>query len=183
MSDKILKKDYSQEFPLQWVNLDYLPDSNGQKVEIYLQDKEGFLGGLILLFYTLFKDLEHDIKIYNNSWWDFCLDTWDYNDDTYNYELEGKTEESKKYLEMLIKSDIEKEYSGSCMCENWDKFLQIVLGCILNHQAPYSPIFYNEKYNFFFYFHHSGSIGFYYKSENEMIFKILNIAKDEYKLV
>ncbi|MBL7813949.1 MAG: hypothetical protein JNL70_03000 [Saprospiraceae bacterium] len=183
MNIKILSKYDEIDFPFDWVNLDYLPDSKGQKIEIYLLEREQFFNGLILMFYILFGNTKNNIKIYNNSWWDFCLDTWNHNEDSYSYELEGKTQESKDYLTMLIKSDIEKGYSGICMCENWEKFLSIILACILTHQAPYSPVFYDKDNNFFFYFHHTGSIGLYYKSENDNIHKILNIAKEEYELV
>jgi hypothetical protein len=60
--------------------------------------------------------------------------------------------------------------------------LLIILKCIVSHQAPYSPIFYDEVNDFFFYFHHSGSIGLYYKIENETIKNILENASDEYDI-
>lgn len=132
------------------------------------------------MFYTLFQGIKNDIKVYNHSWWDFCLDTWNPNADEYDYELKGKSSETKDYLIMLTESSIEHGYSGTCSCNNWDKFLVIALACVVTHQAPYSPIFYNEKNDFFFYFHHTGSIGFYYKVRNETVAKILAIAKHKY---
>lgn len=179
MSKKILNKLILESFPLKWVNLNYFPGSQGEKVEIYLRKKEPVPKELISMFYILFGEIKQDLKIHNNSWWDFCLDTWNYKEDKYDYELENKTKESKNYLIMLQESNIEKGYSGICNCENWEDFLLIILKCILTHQAPFSPIFYNEKDDFFFYFHHSGSIGFLYNSENEIILKILNTAKEE----
>lgn len=179
---KVLNKLGSQDLPLKWVNLDYLPDSKGYKIEIYLKDEHLLSEGLILMFHTLFQNVLEDIRVYNTSWWDFCLDTWDFNSDNHNYELEGKSIESTEYLIMLQKSNIDEGYSGICKCENWDKFLSVILACILTHQAPFSPIFYNEKNDFFFYFHHTGSIGFYFKSENEEISKMLHIAEKNYEL-
>ena len=179
----ILNKCDKKDFPFDWVNLDSLPDSNGKRLEIYLLEEEGHLEGLILMFYTLFGDLKHGIKIYDKLWWDFCWDTWNIHEDSYDYSLEGKSSESKAYLTMLEKSGIEMGYSGSITCTDWDYFLPIILACILTHQAPYSPHFYNTENNFFFYFHHTGSIGFYYQSDNEIIHKLLDTANEEYELI
>ena len=154
---KILEKDANKKFPFDWVNLDYLPESNGGKREIYLQDNVNITEGLIFMFYLLFRSTKNNIQIYNSSWWDFCLDTWDSN----------KADETKDYLKILYESHIEYGYSGSCNCFNWDRFLHVTLRCIITHKAPYSPIFYEDRNDFFFYFHHSGSIGIYYKNNNE----------------
>ena len=132
------------------------------------------------MFYTLFGGAKSNIKVYNPSWWDYCLDTWNAKSDKYDYELEGKSDESKDYLIMLKESSIENSYSGTCICNNWDKFLSIILACIVTNIAPYSPVFYDEENDFFFYFHHSGSIGFYYKIRNEVVEKIINVIADEY---
>ncbi len=64
---------------------------------------------------------------------------------------------------------------------NQHDFLSIILACILTHQAPHGPIFYDEENNFFFYFHHTRSIGLYYKSENEVVLKILGTANEDYE--
>ncbi len=175
-----LEKINIKNFPLKWVNLDSLTDSDGYKIEIYLIENDNLVKGLITMFHTLFKTVKNRVKIYDLSWWDFCLDTWNPNLDKYDYELEGKSDETKSYLRMLKESSIELAYSGICRCNDWDKFLKIVLNCIVNHTAPYSPIFYDDENNFFFYFHHTGSIGFYYEKQNEVVGKILNIAKEEY---
>lgn len=153
----------SSEFPMKWVNRDYFPDSKGYKLEIYLEDTSNLLQELILMFYSLFGNLKKEIFIYDKSYWDFCLETWNINSEKYDYTLEGKSKDVKKYLMMLEGSNIDKEYSGSCKCLNWDAYLPIVLNCIINQKAPCSPIYYNLENEFFFYFHHTGSIGFYYK--------------------
>ncbi|HBF19170.1 MAG TPA: hypothetical protein DDW81_03675, partial [Cryomorphaceae bacterium] len=64
-------------------------------------------------------------------------------------------------------------------CENWDKFLYIALHCIMSHNAPYSMMFYEPKNEFVFYFHHSGSLGIYYKELNNGVKSIINKAKEE----
>ncbi|HLV39854.1 hypothetical protein [Xanthomarina sp.] len=177
---KTLDKITNQSFPLTWANLDSYTESKGHKNEIYLINNDNLIEGLILMFYTLFRSIKSDIRLYDPSWWDCCLDTWDPDEDKYDYELEGKSDETKDYLIMLRESSIEIGYSGICKCNDWNKFLSIILTCIVTHIAPYSPVFYDEENDFFFYFHHSGSIGFYYKERNEIVEKILSISKDEY---
>lgn len=177
---KTLDKITNQDFPLTWANLDSYTESKGHKNEIYLVNNDNLVEGLILMFYALFQTIKSNIKVYNPSWWDYCLDTWNVKEDMYDYELEGKSVETKRYLIMLKESSIELGYSGICKCNDWDKFLSITLTCIVTYIAPYSPIFYDEENDFFFYFHHSGSIGFYYKERNEIVEKILSISQDEY---
>lgn len=179
---KILDKITNQDFPLTWANLDSYPESKGYKNEIYLVNNENLIEGLILMFYALFRNVKRNIKVYNSSWWDYCLDTWNVQEDMYDYELEGKSVETKHYLIMLTESSIELGYSGICKCNDWDKFLSIILTCIVTHIAPYSPVFYDEENDFFFYFHYTGSIGFYFKERNEIVEKILSVSKDEYEV-
>lgn len=179
---KTLDKITNQNFPLEWANLDSYAETKGHKIEIYLIKNETLIEGLIVMFYTLFRAIKSNIKVYSSSWWDYCLDTWNAKEDKYDYGLEGKSDESKEYLIMLKESSVELGYSGMCRCNNWDKFLSTILVCIVTHKAPYSPVFYDEENGFFFYFHHTGSIGFYYKMRNKVVEKVLNIAKDEYDL-
>ena len=177
---KTLVEIKNHKFPLKWVNLDSYTESKGSKVEIYLVNDDNFIKDLTLMFHTLFRTIKSNIKLYSPSWWDFCLDTWNVKEDKYDYGLKGKSIESKDYLIMLKESAIEIEYSGICICNNWEKFLKITLACIITHKAPYSHVFYDDENDFFFYFHHTGSIGFYYKKQNDVIEKILNIAKHDY---
>lgn len=179
---QILKKTYKTAFPFKWADLDYYPDSNAKKIEIYLSGADDLVAGLNLLFHTLFKNLTQEIIIYEKAWWGFCLDTWNINTDEYDYRIEGKSEEIKEYLQMLNDSEIKVDYSGSCECTNWDIYLPIVLRCLISHQAPYSPLFYNEANNFFFYFHHTGSLGLYYQPNNEVVEQIIDIASKQYEL-
>jgi len=176
---KIIEKYDNQHFPLKWANLNNYTESKGEKREIYLVEHRNLLEDMISLFYFLFGMSKDDILVYNESWWNFCLDTWDINKDNYNYDLNNKSDETKEYLKMLNDSGIEIGFSGICKCIDWDIFLHIVLKCIINHIAPYSPVFYNKKKNFFFYFHHSGSIGIYYKN-NKTINLIIRNAMDKF---
>lgn len=180
---KILEKTYQTDFPLKWANLDYYPDSIAKRKEIYLNEKVNKVEGLSLLFFFLFGAIKNDIGVYNNSWWDFCLDTWDPQRDAYNYEHDNKSVETKDYFSILKESAIEQGYGGCCKCLEWEKFLPIVLRCIVSHQAPFSPLFYSEANDFFFYFHHSGSIGFYYDKKNDVVAEIIKRATGEYELI
>ncbi len=80
---------------------------------------------------------------------------------------------------MLAKNEIKPEYSGFCICLDWDKFLPIILDCIIDHSAPYSLIFYVPNAEFMFYFHYSGSFGLYYKDLSDEIKSIMERAAKE----
>lgn len=177
---KILKQIQENKFPIKWANLDYLPNSEAKRVEIYLTDQVKPVEGLLLMFQSLFKNLEDKILIYEKLWWDFCLDTWNPITDQYDYGLNGKSEETKDYLLMLKRAEIPLDYSGSCECFDWNSYLSVILKCIISHRAPYSPILYNEENGFLFYFHHSGSIGIYYRDNNAIITNIIEKAEKYY---
>jgi hypothetical protein len=74
---------------------------------------------------------------------------------------------------MLRNSNVEFQYAGFCTCKNWDEFLPVILSCVLNHKAPFSPLFYDIDEEFVFYFHHTGGVGLLYKTETTAIKKII----------
>ena len=180
---QILKLHEGNEFPFDWVNLKPYTNSLGYRKEIYLIDSEDYTADLTILFLNLFRDINDDIKVYDAAWWDLCLDTWNINDDVYDYSTNGKSEETAAYLNLLSQSSIPKDYTGSCTCSNWEVYLPVLIRCIINHNAPYSPLFYNSNSNFFFYFHHTGSIGLYFKEMNKAMVEILNKAEKNYEVV
>ncbi len=179
--DKIIKET-GDGFPFKWANLDSYRDSEACRKEIYLKNPNKIVDGLMLMFSLLFRQSINNIIVYNKSWWDFCLDTWDFENDNYNYDLKGKSIETQEYLRVLIESHIQIGYSGCCICNNWDRFLKVILNCVVTHQAPYSPLFCDIRNNYFFYFHHTGSIGLYYKEENSIIKDILLKSLKEYTI-
>lgn len=178
----VLEKIGVKTFPLDWVDLDFYPNSVGKKREIYLYENKVSVCNLIELFYSLFDDIKDEIFVFDSSWWKYCLDSWNTNTNKFNFDINNKSLESKKYLSLLNESEIEIHYSGSCKCHDWSKFLDVSLRCLIDKIAPYSHIFYCKKYDFFFYFHHTFSIGFYYKSENIAIKKIIQRANLRYNL-
>src|SRR6185369_8123850 len=99
--------------------------------------------------------------------------------DTYNYSSEGKSPETARYLEMLQASSIEPSFDGLGYSQDWDSFLSIILDCIMTHKTLYSFDFYDLSNQFMFYFHHTGSLGIYYKQFNDAIMHILQQAKAE----
>lgn len=173
MSNNILSRDISATFPFDWLDLDYLPNSDGYRVEIYLRDSMDIEADLISMFNRLFRLYKERLKIYNSSWWDFCLDTWNIHDESYNYDFYGKSQNSQSYLQILSESKIEIGYSGICKCNNWDQFLAVILKCILSNEAPYSPFIFDELNEFVFYFHGTGSIGLLYKGKNDDVSRLL----------
>ncbi|MEB0262201.1 MULTISPECIES: hypothetical protein [unclassified Mucilaginibacter] len=170
-------------FPFDWVNLTSFRESDAKRVEIYLADSDKPVAGLIIMFTTLFSGIEHDILVYSKSWWGFCLDTWDIHADIYNYDLENKSIETQGYLAMLCEAEIPGNYEGVCKVKNWEMFLSTILPCITNQIAPYSPIFFSKHHNIFFYFHHTGSIGLYYRDEGNEMNKLLKIAEAKYDVI
>ena len=173
MRKKTLETIPGSVFPFNWVNLANYRESEALRKELYLPDHSNNCQDMIVLFYDLFGDAKEDLVIYNGSWWDFCLDTWNIQEDSYDYNLNGKTELTKAYLGMLEESDIEIGFEGLCVCNEWDRFLTIVVSCILSHNALYSPLFCNTSEQYFFYFHHTASLGLYYSEETLSIRNVL----------
>ena len=179
----IIQSLFQTDFPLSWANLEPYSESNAFRKEIYTHAESNAVEELAMLFHHLFGSLKDKIYIYDRSWWDACLDTWDMQNDTYSYSPEGKSPETAAYLTMLTDAGITADYSGCVQCLHWDKFLTIILRCVLNHAAPYSPVFYSEAHQLFFYFHHTASIGFYHKNESEVVKGILGRAAERYEII
>lgn len=164
-----------------WVDYNYYPDSKGLKFEVYSNSFEKNIESLIKIFYYLFRDNLSELVIGQSApdigWGQFCIDTWNFEIDEPNYNLENKSFETLNYLNLLLDSKIEFSYQGICKCNDWNKFLFVTLDCIINHKAPYSPLFYDLKNDYFFYFHHSFSIGLFYREKNVAIISILDKIK------
>ena len=177
---KLLEKINFEAY--DWLNFESLPNSHGYKFELYDNSESG-IGEFILLFYSLFKKFINDLHIgqfgSKAEWGDFCIDTWDIQNDRYDYSPEGKCKSTSAYLSMLIENEIAPNYTGFCKCHNWDKFLSIILDCIFNHTATYSVMIYVPTYEFVFYFHPTKSFGLYYKELNDGIKHIIEKAKVE----
>ena len=181
---KIIRKHLSDDFEgFDWLNFDYLPDSEGYKFEVYFEGVKDLVSQSILFFYSLFQSVLNNVLIKNfgqdAEWGNFCLDTWDMEHENYDYSPHNKEEPTASYLTMLKDSEIEPEYKGFCECTDWDRFLYITLHCVMSHVAPYSMMFYVPDQEFVFYFHHNGSIGVYYKRLNDEINKIIERVRIE----
>ena len=182
---KILEILANPEFPLKWAETEKLRENDSFRKEIYLRDEdEGDIqNGLIHLFYKLFGNVKDELLVYDKLWWEACLSVWNINSDEYDFDINSKPSDCRAYLEMLEESEVKKDYSGCCRCNNWDQFLSIDLRCIISGEIPYSPLFVHSGSEFFFYFHHTGSIGIYYKDEgNENIKQIFANASELYEI-
>lgn len=171
------------DFPLSWANLEYYPESKAFRKEIYTHAENKEFEEMAMLFHQLFGAMKDRINIYASSWWDLCLGTWDMQNDTFDYSPKGKSPETAAYLTMLADAGIPPDCSGCVQCLHWDKFLTIILRCVVSHAAPYSPILYSEADQLFFHFHHTGSIGLYYEKESEVVKGILERAAERYEIV
>jgi hypothetical protein len=169
----VLYKSDSDIDKFSWVDYDYYPNSHGFKVELHCKKDEGYVSSMLTLFYRLFGEESSDIVIGQPfpgvEWGQFCIDTWNFDSDSPNYDFENKSAETVRYLNFLLESRIEFNYQGLCGCNDWRAMLLVVLECIISHKAPYSLLFYNLEGEYFFYFHHSFSIGLYYKEKNQSI--------------
>lgn len=166
--------------PFDWVNFDCLSQSLAYKIELFsLEDRS--IRSIDAFLKAMFDEFSDDIFIrqmgQDAEWGDFCIDTWDINDDKYDYSTENKSIQTQRYLELLACSEIEAVYSGTCRCNDWSVFFSIVKACVLAHVAPYSVLFYLPKYNFLFYFHHTNTIGVLYQEMNPGINFILSRSK------
>lgn len=175
---RTLQKIESSLDKFAWVDYDYYPDSKGSKFEVYSNSTGSSRESLIGLFYYMFRDCLPEIVIgppaVGIEWGQFCIDTWDFKSDEPNYDLASKSFETLNYLDLLLESNIEFVYQGLCKCNNWDEFLSVVLDCIITHKAPYSFLFYNLTNDYFFYFHHTDSLGVFYKEKNVAISNIFS---------
>lgn len=168
-----------------WIDFDFLPDSNASKVEMYSQTPfmaTNFLGDFKKIFDAENKEIVIGQFGKNAKWGDFCMDVWDINKDEYNYELNGKSPETVEYLQMLRENNIEFSYTGYCSCTDWDSFLIVVFNCVMKQVAPYSMIFYDESNKLFFYFHHTSSFGLYFQDYHKASKIIQNAIRNGYKV-
>ena len=174
---KNLKIVTTTKFPFEWVSLESYPDSKGVKVEIYLKNNDFEATALKEMFRILFSQIDAEILIYQEHWGKFCLDTWNIKNDTYDYLGDDLSLLTKNYISMLLESNIPLEYNGVCKCNDWSKFLSIILPCIDSGLAPYSPIIFSTIHDLFFYFHYTGSIGLYYRKESNFIRDLIKKAE------
>lgn len=169
-------------FPFDWADLEYLPNSKANYREIYTSDNADVLDSLMFLFDKLFLASKDRLVIYSGGWWDFCLQSWDIQNNSHDYNRNDLKFNVKAYYSMLLESDIKIGYSGNCVCTNWEKYLQLTLKCIIEHDAPYGHLICDTVNQYFFYFHHSASIGLYFKNENAVISKLLNVAVENFRI-
>lgn len=181
-------KDFT---PFDWLDFRPLSNSKASRFQIYFpgEDEEysidSSIDRMIWLFQRLFHNYSNSIVVTSflpeGEWGSYCLETFEIDDlgfGTTNYSREWKNQDVKEYMLLLRENNILPTYVGACYCEDWDKFLRITLNCVMTHVAPYGFMFYSLQYEFVFYFHHTESVGLYYKTLNDAIIEILKTCQE-----
>lgn len=112
---KTIEKSNTKFREFDWLDFDNPSNKNGHKFELYLPEEvEVNVKNFISIFYLLFSSLLREIEIAmiepnvgSGGWGDFCIDTWNIHDDTYDYSPKNKRKETGRYLQMLQKNEIE----------------------------------------------------------------------------
>ena len=145
MRKQILKMQEGESFPFCWVKFDSdsCIDVQGHKIEIYIKKDSVSIDDMKSLFCDLFGTVVDELSIFSPSWWDFCIDTWNIQENTFCYDPQFLSKETVSYLHILQDSNIAKGYSGCCVCNDWDTYLSVALDCIMKGIAPYGNFIYN----------------------------------------
>ncbi len=166
---------------LDWFSPTDPTSSAGHKIEIDFVAAEmdsavSFSEVFLCLFGTFAAGFFVHIR---GTWGDFCLDTWDPSDESYDIDSSKLSEPTRGYLNFLHHSSIALDSEKDYHCINWKGLFDILEPCILNHVAPFSPYIYSLELNMVCYFHHSHSVGIYYLSETPQVKQILEVATKE----
>lgn len=167
--------------PFDWLDFEMLTNSDGYKFEIYPSNSNSS-ENLFSIFVKLFGRYSDELIIgqfADAEWGDYCIDTWDLENEKYDYSPVGKSAQTSRYLKLLSDNEIEPSYKGYCKTFDWDTVLPVFLECVLNHVANYSIMIYSPSNEFVFYFHHTNSVGVYYRDSNKAISDIVSSALDE----
>lgn len=165
----ILEKTSSPK-DFDWFDYNDYPASVARRFEIYSRDDS-------ILNEVVFKKLALEILCYNSVdikiglsikdsiWGGFTSDVWKMKENDFVFypfgELSNQTE---RYLKLLIDSQIDFEYKGFCQANDLSAFIDVIADCVINNIAPYSPLFFQESTQTIFYLHHTFSLGCYTKS-------------------
>ena len=163
-----------------WFNYDDFSSSDAHRIELYcyLDNNEKAISQyedtinknrLIDFFKLFFLNSIDNIVIGQDTpdgiWGGFTTDVWKLNGDSFVFNSNGVlSEETNNYLNLLQESHISFDYKGFCTCSDYNIFLNIILDCVLKNIAPYSPLFYNISREIVLYFHHTYSVGIYYRN-------------------
>ena len=98
MRKQILKMQEGESFPFCWVKFDSdsCIDVQGHKIEIYIKKDSVSIDDMKSLFCDLFGTVVDELSIFSPSWWDFCIDTWNIQENTFCYDPQFLSK--KRYL-------------------------------------------------------------------------------------
>ena len=113
MRKQILKMQEGESFPFCWVKFDSdsCIDVQGHKIEIYIKKDSVSIDDMKSLFCDLFGTVVDELSIFSPSWWDFCIDTWNIQENTFCYDPQFLSKETVSYLHILQDSNIAKGLS------------------------------------------------------------------------
>ncbi len=179
---------------IDWFNYKDYRQSESFRAELYLASASGSeqtdlseidyalqRNQLVEVFNFLITGSEDDLVLMqgeqSSPWSGMTLDVWRFDEEKDEFILtfdEGFSQETEAYLSLLKASNIPLDYAGACKCINWDEFLPILLDCVLKHIAPHSPLVYDTTREIVIYFHHTFSLGVYYRQAafRELIDKV-----------
>jgi hypothetical protein len=179
----MLIKSHVDMVTLDWFDFDEPMKSNATKIELYLSDIISGNLQIVLLkkvFFEIFAGKLDSIYItqekINADWGGLPLDVWVLQDNEFIFDNSGEISDiSRDYLSYLDQSHVEYDYQGVCKCNDWQRFLNIIIPGVLNQIFIYSPKILDVENNMILYFHHSGSIGIYFNKRFTLPY-IRNIA-------
>ena len=97
MRKQILKMQEGESFPFCWVKFDSdsCIDVQGHKIEIYIKKDSVSIDDMKSLFCDLFGTVVDELSIFSPSWWDFCIDTWNIQENTFCYDPQFLSKETE----------------------------------------------------------------------------------------
>ena len=77
-----------ESFPFCWVKFDSdsCIDVQGHKIENIHKKDSVSIDDMKSLFCDLFGTVVDELSIFSPSWWDFCIDTWNIQENTFCYD-------------------------------------------------------------------------------------------------
>lgn len=163
-----------EPFPFDWVVHDDLRASAANRLEIYAESDDDYHFDLLALVEKVVRHFDAPLHIYSSYWWLECLDVWNVEDNTYEFDRKSLSIQTRAYLALLSLSGVKVDFKGLCLCNDSRLVSQIIFECVRFHVIPFCPKYLIPSKGILYYMHHTYSIGFYYKDDTEEVRALLN---------